>query len=671
MRYTFVMLAPIASCLFALSTFAQDGSKMKFGKVSKEEFAINRSEKDTGAHAIILSEIGSSIFESDGNDLRLVYKVHRRIKIVDKNGYDEATVHVPIYKSETSEEKLLNLKAAAYNLENGEVVETRMESKNVFNDKQDKSLLVKKFTLPAVKEGSIIEYTFSIASPFYRHLRAWDFQGKYPCLWSEYSVAIPEYFDYMLIPQGYEPYVVKTKTYSRSTFTFRNESQGSTGPSNLVTVTPSITTYKWALKDVPPIYNESYITTTDNYVNRVEFQLSAYNWPGEPRKPVQSTWEELMKDLMKEEELGKVLTTNNGFLSDKVEELVKDAKTDKKKVQKIYTWVRDNFTCTDHSALWMGKSLKNVFNSKNGNVSDINMLLVAMLKKANLFATPLLLSTRSNGYVYQFYPLYTHFNYVIAGVNLGEEYLKLDASKPLLGFGKLPAECYNGAARSLDDFATPVILGADSLKEQRFTSVILGKIENGIVSGTFMQRPTYFESYRIRTAVKDEDPEEFFKRIAKSYTGEIELENKAVEDLKELESPVMVKYDFKMQVGDGEVIYINPLLSEAHKSNPFKAMERKFPVEMNSVSDEVYSFNMEVPEGYIVDEMPKSAAANYNGDEGLFQYLIQQTENHIQLRCRVKLNKANFGPEEYPTLRDFYDLVVKKEAEQIVLKKKK
>jgi hypothetical protein len=378
-----------------------------------------------------------------------------------------------------------------------------------------------------------------------------------------------------------------------------------------------------------------------------------------------------MKDLMKSEYLGGVLQPNNGFLSDRVAELVKDAPTDIEKAKKIYAWVRDNYTCTDYSTMWMDKSLKSVFNSKNGNVSEINMLLVAMLKKAGLFATPLLLSTRANGYVYQFYPLYTHFNYVIAGVNLGDEYVKLDASEPLMGFGKLPSRCYNGAARMLDEFAEPVILGADSLKEQKFTSVILGKMENGMMSGAFMQRPTYLESFGVRTSVKEKSKDEYFKQVAKSYTGEISLENQEIEDLKELESAVMVKYDFKMQVGDGDVVYINPLLSEALARNPFKAMERKFPVEMSAVYDEVYSFNMEVPEGYVVDELPKPAIARYNENEGQFQYLIQQVENHIQLRCRVKLNKANFAPEDYPSLREFYDLVVKKEAEQIVFKKKK
>ncbi|MBO9729998.1 MAG: DUF3857 domain-containing protein [Chitinophaga sp.] len=671
MRYNIVSLVCLTGSLFTLRATAQDPAKMKFGKVDKQEFTIEKFDKDTGAHAIVLSEIGSSKFETDGNDLRLVYKVHRRIKVVDKNGYDVATVEVPLYKSETQEEKLQNLKAAAYNLENGEVVETKMDSKSVFSDKQDKSVMVKKFTLPAVKEGTIVEYTYTITSPYYRHLRSWDFQGEYPRLWSEYSVSIPEYFDYMLIPQGYEKYVVKTKDYSRSTFTFRNESHGGAGPSQTVTVTPNITNYKWALKDVPAIHSESFITTTDNYVNRMEFQLSAYNWPDQPRKPVQSTWDQLMKDMLKDPDMAGALDNNNGFLAGTVDELVKDAKTNREKAQKIFTWVRDNFTCTSYHALWMRKSLKTVFNTKSGTVADINILLVAMLKKAGLFASPAILSTRSNGYVYQFYPLYTRFNYVVATVNLGDENITLDASHPLLGFCRLPSECYNGAARTVDEFATPIALGADSLKEQKFTSVMLGKIKDGMMEGSFMQRPTYFESYAVRNKVKEKGQDEFFKQIGKSYTGDMELKNKEIEDLKNLEDPVMVKYEFDMQLGNEDILYINPMLGEAYKSNPFKSMERKFPVEMTSVSDEVYSFNMDVPDGYVIDELPKPTIANFNENEGQFQYLIQQAENHIQLRCRIKLNKANFGPDDYPTLREFFDLIVKKQAEQIVLKKKK
>jgi hypothetical protein len=92
---------------------------------------------------------------------------------------------------------------------------------------------------------------------------------------------------------------------------------------------------------------------------------------------------------------------------------------------------------------------------------------------------------------------------------------------------------------------------------------------------------------------------------------------------------------------------------------------------MYSAMDEIYTLNMEIPEGYDVEELPKSTLVKFNEDEGLFQYMIARTENYIQFRSRIKLNKANFPPEEYATLRDFFDMIVKKQGEQIVLKKKK
>lgn len=92
---------------------------------------------------------------------------------------------------------------------------------------------------------------------------------------------------------------------------------------------------------------------------------------------------------------------------------------------------------------------------------------------------------------------------------------------------------------------------------------------------------------------------------------------------------------------------------------------------MPYVSDEVFTLNWAIPQGYEVDELPKSARATLNGTDGYFEYILQQSDSYIQFRFRLQLKKANFQPEEYATLREFFDLVVKKQAEQIVLKKKK
>lgn len=666
----------IVCCLLAFTATAQDKLKIKYGKVDPEEFKKDRFDQDTGAHAIVLADIGSSEFEADGGGFQLIFKVHRRIRILDKNGYDAATVEIPLYKGVTDEEKVSNLKAAAYNLENGKVVETRLESKSVFTDKQTKNLILKKFTLPAVKEGTIIEYSYTVTSDFYFNLRSWAFQGQYPIIWSEYAVTIPEYFDYIFLAQGYHAFQDRTKKDFQKLFSFRVNQAGAygggTGRSETFSLIAGVTTHRWIAVDVPALKDESFTTSLRNHITKIEFQLSAIKYPNTPVKPIMSTWPKLTEEMLKDEDYGAALDKNNGFLGDVVDKLVADANTPREKAEKIYAYVRDNFTCTEHSALWMEKSFKNILSAKSGNVTEINLLLLAMLRRAKLEAQPVILSTRDHGMVYSLYPIRNRFNYTIVAFTSAEGTVYLDASHPFLGFGKLDQSCYNGDARMVTQEALALRFDADSLLEQKFTSVILAKGENGTIKGSFQQRPTYFESYNIRSKIKEKGKEEYFKPLVKSYFNtEVKLGNKEIEDLTRLETPIMVKYDFELDPGGQDVFYLNPLFGEATKTNPFKALERKYPVEMPCVFDEVYSFNMEVPDGYVVDELPQSAAARYNEDEGLFQYMIQQSDNTIQFRCRTKLNKANFPPEEYASLREFFDLVVKKQAEQIVLKKKK
>jgi Domain of Unknown Function with PDB structure (DUF3858) len=119
-----------------------------------------------------------------------------------------------------------------------------------------------------------------------------------------------------------------------------------------------------------------------------------------------------------------------------------------------------------------------------------------------------------------------------------------------------------------------------------------------------------------------------------------------------------------------DLLYINPVLIQEYKENPFSSVVRRYPVEMPYRIDETYILNLEIPEGYVVDEIPKSAKVGLGDGEGYFEYLISATGGTIQLRTRVVLQKVTFPPDEYDGLRDFFGFVVKKQSEQIVLKKK-
>jgi hypothetical protein len=114
------------------------------------------------------------------------------------------------------------------------------------------------------------------------------------------------------------------------------------------------------------------------------------------------------------------------------------------------------------------------------------------------------------------------------------------------------------------------------------------------------------------------------------------------------------------------------LLGEGYSKNPFASAERVLPIEMPYATNETYIVNMEVPEGYTIDEFPKSVRMSLNGDEGMFEYIIGKTSaNSFQLRNIIKLNKTDFDAEDYNSLREFFGAIVAKHAEFVVFKKKK
>ena len=95
-------------------------------------------------------------------------------------------------------------------------------------------------------------------------------------------------------------------------------------------------------------------------------------------------------------------------------------------------------------------------------------------------------------------------------------------------------------------------------------------------------------------------------------------------------------------------------------------------VEMPFATDETVNLQLEVPHGYMVDELPRSIIVKLNEQEdGLFEYRISQSGDNVSLRSRVRFKRTFFMPEEYETLREFFNLIVKKQAEQVVFKKKK
>jgi hypothetical protein len=672
MKAVTLIVTGLMTCL-ALCTSAQEKLNIKFGRVNPADFDLSKQQIDTGVNAIVIADVGTSSFEGNTKgSFSLIFKRQTRIKILTKNGMDAANFSIPLFSSVISsngEEKLDNLKAYTYNLEGGKVIETKLESSQVFKEKLSKNWVVKKFTMPAVKEGSIIEISYTINSDFLRNLQPWEFQGKYPILWSEYETNIPEFFKYVFLSQGYRNYDIKKDDQSSTTFniTFQNGANAS----DRVSIPGQVFTNRWVMKNVKPLKKEAYTSTLKNHIQKIEFQLSEIRYPNQASQPIMATWAKVREDLMKDEDFGYQLYKNNNWLDDDMKIIVAGAKDPVAKMHKIYAYVRDNFTCTQHAGMYLSSaSLKSVMKSKSGNVGDLNLLMIAMLSHEGIEAYPVLLSTRSHGYTHELYPLMDRFNYVIACAMVGEEKVFLDATEPLLGFGRLEEECYNGHARLLTETPQAIYFEPDSVKDRKLTTVFLTSDEKGRIQGSLNSQLGYFESLNTRERIKEKGKDDFIKKIKSGYGTDWKIDSVTLDSLKVLDEPVTLHYDLSLDAQD-DIIYLNPMMSEAYKENPFTAAERNYPVEMPYSFDETYVFNIEVPKNYTVDEVPKPTKVAFNDGDGYFEYLISQSENLIQMRTRVYFNKTTYLPDEYQNLREFFSYIVKKESEQIVLKKKK
>jgi transglutaminase-like putative cysteine protease len=663
------MLAAI-TVLLIFNCQAQDKSPVKFGKISAEDFKTSVYSIDSNAAAVVIADIGTSSINGNSKGwFSIEFRHFKRIHILKKSSYELADVQIPLYTNGRNDEELQGLKAYTYNLENGKVVETKLEKSGVFQDKLGKNQLVKKFTFPAIKEGSIIEYEYTIQSDFIFNLQPWEFQGSYPRLWSEYNVSIPEFFYYVFLSQGNQ--YGASRTTKEKNQKFRVVDGTGAGASESFEFEANVTDYRMVMKNVPALKEESFTSTLDNHISKIDFQLASYRRPLVPRD-MMGNWTDFTKELLKDEDFGLQLSRDNGWISEELKIAMKGASSDLDKAKNIYQYLQNNFTCTNYSRLYTDQPLKNILKEKKGSEVEINLLLVAMLRKAGLPADPLMLSTKSHGYTLPVYPIMDKFNYVVCRTAVGGKTFYLDASHPRLGFGRLTWECYNGHARVINQEASSVEFSSDSLQENKITSLLLFLTEKGEISGKMQQIPGYYESYSLRSRIKDKGVEELFKDVKKDFGIEADISNSRIDSLEKYDQPLQLNYDVKLNFGNEDIIYLNPMFGEGYKENPFKSATRTYPVEMPYVFDEMFVLRMDVPPGYEVDELPKSIKVNFDEEgKSFFEYLFSYSSGVISFRSRIKLTRSYYLPEEYEILREFFNLIVSKQSEQIVFKKRK
>jgi hypothetical protein len=645
--------------------------KTKFGKLTAEEMKMSVYEQDPEATAVILFDKASLDYDMHPSGyFYCKFTRHVRIKILKKEGYEQADIQIP-YSDQLN---VSGIRAICHNSEGGQWAAVKMGSGSIFDERLNKYSKVQKFTIPQVREGSIIEYEYNVLDDDGGYMPAvWQFQHEIPTIWSEYEVNIPQFYDYIAMPQGHFPFLVR-----------EDERVTSKGVVNGTPVDWETRHQRWVQKNLPAIKGEPMIASIKDYMARLVFQYKGFykvdvqSFGGSFQlraglfRPSANTWARLAGALMKDEDFGEILTHKATLQTAK--SLTDSLKTDKAKVAAIYDYIGKNYEVESYKALTFRQPLKALLKKHQGAATELNLLAINLLRHSGVEAHPVIISTRSNGQLNPFYPMTERVNRVILYLPmLDKESFFMDVAAYPMPLGMLPFEDLNGEGFVMNDktYKWMVVQNKINTKLLFLNNLIIN--ENGNLSGTIEMTSTGYNAFKWRVQIEKEGAEKYANTLLKDLLVDGKLEEQKLENTDKLDEKPL-KGRFKIKTNDyvtktDSQMYISPMLFWAEKENLFKNPERKFDIDYGYGWENSYILNLKIPDGYKVETMPKSAKINAEDNSFLFSYMTEVVDKQLKINVKWAIKKTLFRADEYQILRSGYEAVLNKMNEQIVLSK--
>jgi|WetSurMetagenome_2_1015567.scaffolds.fasta_scaffold01510_7 hypothetical protein len=587
---------------------------VKFGVVSMDELQMTSTYIDTTAPAVVLFDYG--VFrEANLNFTRTV-----RIKILKKEGYTWAN------KSFQADFKS-SLRGITTNLENGKIVQEKLHNDAIYSTRLINDYYILRPAMPNVKVGSVIDLEFS----FHGFPLEWRFQEEIPVAHSE------------LILEDRPGLAFRTNFFGYEKLTYS---------------TPN----RWIAKDMPAFKTEPYMSSIENFITKMKLDLATYSY----------TWEKVDELLFKSSYFG-MPTESTFFLNNLAHKLSDTYKKKEDLLKAAYDTVRKEIVWNDIVQLTSSDgNLASVYKMKVGNSAEVNMVLYKLLKKLDFEVAPVALSTRDNGTISQYNPSVRQLNYFIVCVKIGDKQFLLDATEKYMPYYLLPSRCLNMQARLVETDKGRWLDITNNRKNKDVAIEELKFDKDLLIKGNITYIRNDYSAFDFRKKYsKFNSQDEYIEAYLKVMPG-LTIKDVRIDNLDSIYKPVTenLVVEIKNQVNyNDNNLYIIPAYFEDLKENPFRSDIRKYPIDFGIPIEKTLVLNLTVPDGYTSGSLPQPITLRLEDNAASFLYQVESTNNVIRLTTKFSINKILFLPDEYDSLKEFYNQVLKKQSEPIILKK--
>ncbi len=639
-------------CFYSLCTLlsAQYLNPVKeWGKVSVTEMSMETYVEDPEAEALVLFDLGDSFFFDVDRGFEIRFTRIKRIKILKDTGVGFGEFSIPIYKDGMNAEKIASIEAISYNLEQGTTVKTAMIRSDLFEERISENWYLKKFAVPNVKRGTVIEIKYTLESPFLFNLPDWEFQDRIPTLYSEYTVHMVPFYEYVFLAQGITTFDVNQTKLDPFDRTFAS-------------IPYNDQIYTFGMKNIPAFRDESFITSRRDYITKIDFQLSKVNRTNGAKEEIMTNWPTVIEDLTKYESFGKYIKKSASLAEDFLIQIPE------KSNKAIIEYVKSYFTWNGDYSGTAFQNPKELMAKKTGNSADINLFLSALLESAGFDATPVLISTRTHGKIKSDYPFLHFFNNVLVLVNDPSGKFITDGTSELISYNRIPPNCINekGLVVKVGENEEITWLNlSNSLPSSISNNLVFELTDSPQAKLSLNTTAIEYKAYELREEIAGDSLNviEYFKKKGVSAIDQVRQLNAT-----QYNKPYTIHANGSVELEQYEnQLVVYPLLLFPIKENMLKQKERNYPVDFIYPSEEQFVSFVRYPEQLKLVDYPK----HFKMDNELATITIESffVEGELRIQAKYGFKKATYQASEYERIKSYFDIIVKKFNEPVVFEK--
>ena len=616
-------------------------------KLTDQEVQSTKSETFPEAQAEVLYR---SIHHRVDYNGYIYSEVVDRVKIYNKNNVSKYLNHeISLYDNgKGSRETISNQNIYTYNFENGKIVPTKVERDEKFQSKENKKYTINKFAFPNVKDGSVVEYSYTIFSPFLGSTDRVIIEDEIPVRYVEYVFDAPK-------PIGY------TINYKGSLSPTHRE----TGPRNIYG--GEYETYRFAYENVPAYKEEKYVLNNDNYKTGIKAELNSTFINNELTSYALS-WNDVRKRLYEHDNFGSELRRQN-YVKDLLPSDIKEISSLKDRARAVLKYVQKNYTWDERNDVVTDKGIRNLVSTKIGNSAEINILLILLLRNADIEAHPVVLSTVNNGMLLSYNPSIAQLNFVLAGVIDNNQIHLLDGTVKQSDINLISPKALNyyGLLMTKDE-VKQINIGYPEISQTLLT-VDAKMNPDGTFEGNFADRDTKLFALMVNESYV-EDKEKYAKSYQEIYKFPYSNLKQGLQENNDFET----SFDFTADTfvdNIGKKLVFNPLLFLYSPNHNFDEKEpRKAPLEFYSGYEKIKKVTVTIPDDYVFENVPKSKKFRTDDDGLAYSYIVTQAGNKLTVETNVQVTDYVFPKEYYPAFTQIFDNITKLEAQVVTAVKK-